>query len=85
MYKRQELAAGVYRQDIVSQRNGAENAPIRIIGPADAVIIGAGAARIFEINHDYLTLQGFTLDGKYGPGDQTEDYRDKLLLSLIHI
>ena len=74
-----ELAAGVYRQDIVSQRDGAENAPIRIIGPADAVIIGAGAARIFEINHDYLTLQGFTLDGKYGPGDQTEDYRDKLL------
>lgn len=74
-----QLAAGIYQQDLVSQRDGLEDMPITIIGPADAIITGAGAARIFEIRHDHLTLQGFTLDGKYGPGDKADDYRDKLL------
>src|SRR3712207_3648966 len=55
------LASGVYMQDIVSKRNGAADAPITITGPADAVVKGGGDARIFEINHDNITLKGFTI------------------------
>lgn len=74
-----QLAAGTYRQDVVSQRNGTASAPITIAGPADAVLVGGGDARIVEIRHDYLTLRGFTLDGQHGPGTSAGDFRDKLL------
>lgn len=74
-----QLATGIYRQDIISQRDGTQSLPITITGPADAIITGAGNARIFELRHDYYTLQGFTIDGKHGTGSQADDYRDKLL------
>ncbi|MCB9430804.1 MAG: discoidin domain-containing protein [Ardenticatenaceae bacterium] len=73
------LAAGDYYQDIVSVRNGSSNAPITLTGPKDAVIRGGGNGRIFEINHDYLTLDGFTLDGLHGDPASASGYRDKLL------
>ncbi len=73
------LAPGVYMQDFVSRRDGAANAPITITGPADAVVQGAGAARIIEINHDYITLNGFTVDGLVGSPDAATSYRDKLI------
>ena len=76
------LAAGQYLQDIVSKRNGSANAPIIIIGPADAVVKGGGNARIVEINHDYLTFDGFSIDGLYGEASSEEGYRDKLMYVL---
>src|SRR5262245_36933233 len=57
------LADGVYLQDAVSRRNGTADAPITLKGSAAAVVKGGGAARIIEINHDYMTLDGFTIDG----------------------
>lgn len=68
------LLAGNYSQDVVSVRNGTADAPITISGPASAVVSGGGNARIFEVNHDYLVLNGFTIDGQNGAS-----YRDKLL------
>ncbi|MCU0490216.1 MAG: right-handed parallel beta-helix repeat-containing protein [Chloroflexaceae bacterium] len=76
------LAPGDYMQDLVSQHNGTLHAPITITGPAQAVVRGAGAKRIIEINHDFLTLSGFTIDGLAGPPDQKGSYRDKLLYVL---
>jgi hypothetical protein len=73
------LAAGVYLQDVTSKRSGTASAPIRIEGPADAVIKGGGKARIFEIRHDHLTLEGFTLDGLWGAPDDMRGFREKLL------
>lgn len=73
------LAAGDYYQDIVSVRSGSSTAPITLIGPKDAVIRGGGNGRIFAINHDYLTLDGFTLDGLHGDPANPSGYRDKLL------
>src|SRR5690349_17784664 len=53
------LAPGDYLQDVHSVRNGLANAPITIFGPASAHLHGAGSARILEINHDNITLDGF--------------------------
>jgi hypothetical protein len=73
------LGAGVYMQDVVSKRAGTAEAPITIEGPADAVVKGAGKSHIFEINHDYLTLDGFTIDGLWGSPASMAGYREKLL------
>jgi hypothetical protein len=73
------LAAGVYLQDVISKRAGTASAPIIIKGPADAIIKGGGGARIFQINHDNLTLDGFTIDGLWGSADTIEGFREKLL------
>ncbi len=73
------LGPGIYLQDVVSRRDGAANAPITITGPADAVVKGAGGSRIVEINHDYLTLEGFTIDGLWGSPQTKQGFREKLL------
>lgn len=73
------LAPGRYAQDVISQRDGAADAPITISGPADAVLTGAGRARVVELNHSYLTLQGFTIDGLWGAPDAPAGFREKLL------
>jgi hypothetical protein len=72
------LAAGDYFQDVVSRRNGTVDAPITITG-AGAVVRGGGNPRIIEINHDHITLQGFTIDGLWGDPNSKSGYRDKLL------
>src|SRR5690349_2147193 len=59
------LAPGAYLQDVRSARDGLTDARIAIVGPADAVVKGGGSARIVEINHDNITLQGFTIDGQW--------------------
>jgi hypothetical protein len=74
-----ELAAGDYLQDVVSKRDGTPAAPITIRGPAEAVLKGGGGDRIFEIHHDYLRLQGFTIDGQWGDPNTADGYREKLL------
>jgi Right handed beta helix region len=73
------LGPGIYLEDVVSRSGGAPNAPITIKGPADAVIKGAGGSRIVEINHDYLTLEGFTIDGLWGSPATKQGFREKLL------
>jgi hypothetical protein len=76
------LSPGVYLQDVLSVRNGLADARISIKGPAGAVVKGGGNARIFEINHDNITLQGFTIDGQSGDPNSASGYRDKLLYVL---
>jgi hypothetical protein len=74
-----DLAAGVYLQDIKTVRDGRPGQPIIIRGPADAVIKGAGAGRVIEINHDYIEVHGFTIDGRHASEERVESYRDKLI------
>lgn len=73
------LAAGGYLQDVITKTAGTSTAPIIVTGPATAVIKGGGAARVFEVDHNYYVLSGFTLDGQWGAGTSATDYRDKLL------
>lgn len=73
------LASGTYNQDFKTVRPGTQEKPITITGPVDAVIIGGGSARIIEINHSYITLKGFTVDGLWDDADSAKGYRDKLI------
>lgn len=65
------LAPGVYREQPVTVRDGAPGAPIVVKGPEtgtdragryQAVLFGTG--RIFSIDHSWITLDGFTIDGQ---------------------
>ena len=76
------LSEGIYLQDFVSKRNGKSEAPIVIKGVKDSIVKGGGNGRVIEINHDYIILEGFTVDGFYGSSDKVESYRDKLIYVL---
>jgi hypothetical protein len=65
------LAPGEYREQLQSWRDGTPDAPITIKGPETgkdksgrykAVVYGTG--RVFSIDHSYITLDGFTIDGQ---------------------
>jgi Right handed beta helix region/Protein of unknown function (DUF1565) len=65
------LAPGVYHEEPATVRDGAPGAPITIKGPETgtdrsgrykAVVYGTG--RIFNIDHSWITLDGFTVDGQ---------------------
>ncbi|QNE79553.1 DUF1565 domain-containing protein [Streptomyces finlayi] len=67
------LAAGTYRQDVVTRRAG-----VTLTGPSNAVVKGAGGPRIIQ---DSTTLSGFTVDGPHGSSTDVSGYR----LKLIHV
>jgi hypothetical protein len=74
------LGDGDYRESIITKRHGTANAPIRIVGGRGAVLRGASNKdRVFQIQHDYYVLDGWTIDGYDGSGNSASDYRDKLL------
>lgn len=77
------LGDGVYLQDIKTIGHGSSSGPITITGSAAAIVQGSGATtRLIEINHDYITLNGFTVDGLVGNGSQLADYRGKLIYAI---
>src|SRR5262245_6664203 len=77
-----ELAAGDYYEDLVTVRSGKPGAPITLHGPQNAVLHGAGGARVFQVFHDYITFDGFTFDGLAGDPTKASSYRDKLLYAI---
>lgn len=77
-----QIADGRYEQDVRSVRNGTQSAPITLRGTRQAVVVGAGNSRIFEINHDYHILDGFTIDGLHGNAASSSGYRDKLIYTV---
>jgi Alginate lyase/Right handed beta helix region len=75
-----QLLPGRYLQDVRSVRDGTAGRPIVIKGPPEAIVSGAGETRVVEVNHDYVELHGFTIDGRHEDGDdRKESYRDILL------
>lgn len=78
-----ELADGEYLQTVSSLKDGNKGSPITIRGSRAAVIRGTeDTNRIIEIRHDYLTLDGFTIDGLSGQGSKAADFKDKLIYSI---
>lgn len=71
------LAAGDYREDVVTVRPG-----VTIVGPSGAIVRGAGGSRVFQVRHDRITLSGFTVDGLHGDPDSMSGYRNKLLYAM---
>lgn len=73
------LAHGTYRQDLISKRAGTASQPILIEGGQPAIIRGAGKGRVIQINHSFIHLKGFTVDGLHGDARSKSGYRDKLI------
>jgi hypothetical protein len=76
------LASGRYLQDFRTVRDGRQGDPIIIEGPRTAIVSGAGEPRVAQVNHDYIELRGFTIDGKHSDGDSEDSYRDKLIYAI---
>lgn len=77
-----ELADGEYKQDFKTVRPGTKAAPITIKGSRDSIVYGNENNRIIEINHDYITLDGFHINGQSGNGTSKEDFKDKLIYAI---
>lgn len=74
------IEAGEYFQDVSSVRDGEVDKRITITGTREAILHGTGKEnRLFQIHHDYITVNGFTIDGKTGQGDKESDFIDKLI------
>jgi hypothetical protein len=74
------LAPGEYMENLTSVTAGRAAAPITIMGPADAILRGAGeASAAFYLTHDNYTLTGFTIDGLFGDPNTKDGYTQKLL------
>lgn len=74
-----ELSSGDYYEDFDTVRDGAKNSPITIKGPKSAVIRGDYSGHTFDINHDYITIEGITFNGLIGDPDSKSSYQDKLV------
>ncbi|CAN0243504.1 unnamed protein product [Ectocarpus sp. 6 AP-2014] len=81
-----ELKDGEYREDLTTVRDGEPDKRIIITGSRDAVLRGGGKeARLFQVMHSYITLDGFTIDGLLsGNGDAETDYQDMLIYITAH-
>lgn len=73
------LAPGTYMQDFRSIRDGKLGNPITIEGSLASVVKGGGQPRIIEVNHSYIELRNFTIDGHFASANTKKSYRDKLL------
>lgn len=76
------LDDGEYAQDFKSVRSGTPEKRITITGSRKAVVKGKSESRMIEINHSYITLDGFTVSGKQNDGKKSEDYVDKCIYIL---
>ncbi|MDQ0560058.1 hypothetical protein QO004_001840 [Rhizobium mesoamericanum] len=73
------LSPGTYMQDFRSVRDGQLGKPITIEGSLASVVKGGGQPRVIEINHSYIELRNFTVDGRFERANTKKSYRDKLL------
>ena len=73
------LAPGTYLQDLRSVRDGQQGRPIVIKGSRSSIVSGGGQPRVIEINHSYIELRGFTVDGHFEAANTKDSYRDKLI------
>lgn len=77
------LADGSYLQNFVTRRNGSVGLPIVIRGSRSAIVKGSDSGRMIEINHDYITLENFSIDGfRGGSTTSSSNYSDKLIYAV---
>ena len=75
-----QLMPGVYFEDFHSVRNGLSDKPITIRGVRESIIKGSGQhSHVIDINHDYIHLIGFSIDGLTGDAKVKRNYRNKLI------
>ncbi|CAM9699793.1 unnamed protein product, partial [Discosporangium mesarthrocarpum] len=70
-----ELADGFYKRGIVSHRSGKSDDPIVIRGSRGAILRDQDL--VVDITHNYVHLEGFTVDGRYFSDDEKDSYANK--------
>ena len=76
-----KISDGTYFEDLETVIDGEPYKSITIEGSRKAILKGTTKkARLFQIHHDYYTINGFTIDGKHNDGKKESDYVDKLLM-----
>lgn len=75
------LADGLYEENLRTIKHGNVKAPITVRGSSKAILKATKShSRIFEINHSYIHLDGFTIDGQITePAVNMDSYADKLI------
>lgn len=76
------IADGTYIEQIKSVRNGTPEMPIVLSGSRNGLVRAPDPdGRLIEINHDFIQLQGFSVDGLLPgtDGNAKEHYTDKLI------
>ncbi len=73
------LMQGEYLQDVSTIRDGLQNKPIRITGMPGAIVKGGGKTSIFDIQHSYIELNNFSIDGLFSSSNQATAFRKKLI------
>ncbi len=76
------LPDGEFWQGFSTRRSGTAKQPIRIVGSSDTVLHGGRGNRVVQIHHSYITLEGFTIDGRFRKEEQPESYKDKLIYAV---
>ncbi|CAM9985331.1 unnamed protein product, partial [Pylaiella littoralis] len=71
------LSDGTYDQPIVSVRDGTDGSPITVTGGPGAIINGDYGDQNVLIAHSFITLTGFSVQGKIGSAGTSSDYIDK--------
>ncbi len=77
------LAPTTFDQNVITVRDGHADAPITITGTSESIINGSEGERIFQVFHDYIILQGFTIDGRRS--DNSEDSHDGYWNKLLYV
>lgn len=60
------LSEGTHVGSVTTATHATATAPITITGPATAIVKGNTRNRVFQINHDHIVLDGFTVEGMNG-------------------
>lgn len=73
-----KISDGEYSEDLYTVRDGELDNRITLTGTHKAVVRGTGKDnRMFRVSHDYITVDGFELNGMLNDGKKESDYIDK--------
>ncbi|CAB1115742.1 unnamed protein product [Ectocarpus sp. CCAP 1310/34] len=71
------LADGTYNEAIVTVQGGESGNPLIITGGRDALVNAGDDGKVVYVQHSWVTLEGFSVDGKISDDDEAESYVDK--------
>lgn len=75
------VEAGTYNESLLTARDGAAGAPIRLIAEGAVVVTNSG--RVLRVEHAYFSVEGIVFDGQYGAADALNVRDEGDFFSLI--
>ncbi|CBN79456.1 FirrV-1-B30 precursor [Ectocarpus siliculosus] len=71
------LADGTYNEAIVTVQGGESGNPLIISGGRGALVNAGDDGKVVNVQHSWVTLEGFSVDGKISDDDEADSYVDK--------